>query len=249
MHLLRSSRRFAVERGTSFFKGLLRRSNIVFLWPAFLAFLFSSGSCDESLPAYVEPSRLFDAAVHGGYALTIIDNSMKVFVTVTNIFDETLQAPALIEGEVDIVSVRDPGVRKTFLLTRANVTSALAIDPYTGVLTIDAGATVNLMVSWDLIDDTKRDLRRAFFKYVDDPSCSARCLAYPEDFVITGYVQLLDRTGPVLFGPVVYSFCHVSHWINPKDCPPIIVDEPCSVRAPRTGSTCYPFPDTTESVN
>ena len=241
MHPLRSTRRFAVRRITPFFRGLLRKSNAILLWPPLLALFFYSGSCNESLPPYDEPQRLFDATVTGDYTLTASDNSMKVYVTVRNTFDETLQARFALGGEVDIVSARDPSVRKTFFLTPGIIMSIPGYDPRTGILTIDPGGTVSLGISWDLVDDSGNDLRASFFRYVEDPACSLRCLAYAEDFVLSGNVQLLERTGPVLFGPVVYSLCFVSQWINPKLCPPIITGEPCSVRAPKGGVPCYPF--------
>jgi hypothetical protein len=237
----RTSRRFTVERGALFLKDFLRKRYVIYLAPSLLALLLSSGSCDESLPPYNEPQRLFAASIEGAYALTIKDNSMKLYVTVKNIFDETLQGRSVIQGAIEIASARDPSIKKTFSITAANIMSARGYNRAAGLLTIDAGESVRLGTSWDLVDDNGRDLRTSFFRYVSDPSCNARCLALTEDFVLTGNILLLDRTGPALFGPTVYSFCHVSQWIEPKMCPPILTDEPCVVRAPQTGQPCDPF--------
>jgi len=216
--------------------------------PAFLGILGAAlflaiGPCSESLPVYQEPQKLFDGKIEGAYALTIIDNSMKVYLSVTNIFDETFEGQGVLTGSIEIVSARDPNVRKTFSISGGNVISARGYDRATGRLVIDPGDTLRLGVSWNLVDDTGRDLRRDFFSYIQDATCLeyTRCLAFTEDFVLKGNVKLYDRTAPVLAGPTAYSFCYVTKWINPKDCPPITTSAPCNLRPPQLVPPCFPF--------
>jgi hypothetical protein len=217
--------------------------------PAFLgilgaALLLAIGPCSESLPVYQEPQKLFDGKIEGVYVLTISDNSMKVYLSVTNIFDETFEGQGILTGSIEIVSARDPNVRKTFSISGGNVMSARGYDRVTGRLLIDPGDTVRLGVSWNLVDDTGRDLRRDFFSYIQDSTCLEymRCLAFTEDFVLKGSVKLYDRTAPVLAGPTAYSFCYVTKYVNPKDCPPIITSAPCNLRPPQLAPPCFPFP-------
>ena len=216
--------------------------------PAFLGILGAAlflaiGPCSESLPVYQEPQKLFDGKIEGAYALTIIDNSMKVYLSVTNIFDETFEGQGVLTGSIEIVSARDPNVRKTFSISGGNVISARGYDRATVRLVIDPGDTLRLGVSWNLVDDSGRDLRRDFFSYIEDSTCLeyTRCLAFTEDFVLKGNVKLYDRTAPVLAGPTAYSFCYVTKWINPKDCPPIITSAPCNLRPPQLVPPCFPF--------
>jgi hypothetical protein len=217
--------------------------------PAFLGILGAAlflaiGPCSESLPVYQEPQKLFDGKIEGAYALTIIDNSMKVYLSVTNIFDETFEGQGVLTGSIEIVSARDPNVRKTFSISGGNVISARGYDRATVRLVIDPGDTLRLGVSWNLVDDSGRDLRRDFFSYIEDSTCLeyTRCLAFTEDFVLKGNVKLYDRTAPVLAGPTAYSFCYVTKWINPKDCPPIITSALCNLRPPQLVPSCFPFP-------
>jgi hypothetical protein len=217
--------------------------------PAFLgilgaALLLAIGPCSESLPVYQEPQKLFHGQIEGVYVLTISDNSMKVYLSVTNIFDETFDGQGVLTGSIEIGSARDPSVRKTFSITGANVISARGYDRTTGRLLIDPGDTLRLGVSWNLVDDTGRDLRRDFFSYIQDTTCleQMRCLAFTEDFVLKGSVKLYDRTAPVLAGPTAYSFCYVTKYVNPKDCPPIITSAPCNLRPPQLVPSCIPFP-------
>jgi len=217
--------------------------------PAFLgilgaALLLAIGPCSESLPVYQEPQKLFDGKIEGVYVLTISDNSMKVYLSVTNIFDETFEGQGVLTGSIEIVSARDPNVRKTFSVSGGNVISARGYDRATGRLVIDPGDTLRLGVSWNLVDDSGRDLRRDFFSYIQDSTCLEymRCLAFTEDFILQGSVKLYDRTAPVLAGPTAYSFCYVTKWISPKDCPPIITSAPCNLRPPQLVPPCFPFP-------
>jgi hypothetical protein len=214
-----------------------------FLGALVAVLLVTLGPCSESLPPYQDPARLFDARIDGAYALTSNDNSMKVYFSVTNVYDETIDGQGVITGSIEVRSARDPNVKKTFSLTGTNVVSAPGFDRITRRLIVDPGDTIRLGVSWDFIDDAGRDLRRDFFSYIEDMTCRdfGRCLAFTEDFILQGSVRLYDRTAPVLVGPTVYSLWYVNKWVLPRDCPPIITTAPCNLTPPQTAPACFPF--------
>lgn len=201
----------------------------------------SFGPCDESLPVYEEPAKVFSGKIEGSYGLTVAENTMVIFFTITNNFDETFQGDANLKGSIEIVSMRDPSVRKTFTVGPANIIRSNGYDRTSDKLTIDPKDTIKFMVRWDLIDDKGVDLKTSFFKYVVDPSCEElRCLAFTEDFSLRGNITLFDKTGPVFAGPVGYSFCFASNWVNPRCCPPIITSAPCNFRPPQPFKACFP---------
>ncbi|MBI3788458.1 MAG: hypothetical protein HY276_09410 [Ignavibacteriales bacterium] len=200
----------------------------------------SFGPCNESLPVYEEPTKVFSGKIEGSYGLTVAENMMAIFFTVRNNFDETFQADAALKGNIEIVSLRDPSVRKTFAIGPANVSQSSGYDRTSGKLTIDPRDSIKFQVHWNLIDDNGRDLKTSFFQYIVDPTCDLRCLAFTEDFSIRGNVTLFKQTGPVFAGPINYSFCFVSNYVLGRCCPPIITSAPCNFRPPQLGKPCFP---------
>jgi hypothetical protein len=120
------------------------------------------GSCDESLPPYRAPAGLFEGWLRGSYVLTRTDNSLKVYFTIRNIFDESFQGPAELTGSIRIVSARNPDIAKTFFLTARNIIEGSGYDGATGTLLLDPGKSIRLGVSWNFVDDEGRDLRDIF---------------------------------------------------------------------------------------
>lgn len=210
---------------------------IVFL----IAFLsLSSGPCDETIGPSEEPQRVFKTRVEGFYVLSLIDNSLKVYLIVKNVFDETLQGPAIFKGSVEITSARDPNVRRTFTLTAANVISARGYDRTRSTFTFDSGDSIRVGVSWDFKTDEGRDLRKDFFSYIADKTCQLRCLAFTEDFILKGNIQLFKQTTLAIAEMTPYSLCFVSRYASPGACPPIITTDPCNLRPPQNAKTCFP---------
>ncbi|MBI3787376.1 MAG: hypothetical protein HY276_03875 [Ignavibacteriales bacterium] len=213
----------------------------LFLIYAFAVASFAFGPCNESLPTYQAPDKIFEGSISTAYLLTIQYNAMSVQLVMVNIFDETFQAQGVLKGYVEIVSARDPSIRKRLEVGPGNVIHARGYDRNTGMLLIDPQDTIRVGVQWDFkADDSGRDLRRQFFQYIADTTCSTRCLAYTEDFIITGELKIYDQRAPVRFGPAGYSLCFVSQWVRPGDCPPIITSAPCNLRPPQSVKPCTP---------
>jgi hypothetical protein len=189
-----------------------------------------SMSCDESLPPYQNPSNVLEGKVRAQYVLSFSENSMHVFFTVTNVYEETFQGQAPLTGTLVVTSKRNPQVQKTFHLTANNISYAASYDKATGVLTIDPGDSVVFSSTWDFIDDAGQDLRLTFFRYVADTSCSGRVIAPDETFVLQGSAKVYDKLPEVSGGPIEYTFCHVNIWVGSHSCPTIFVEPPCGIR-------------------
>ena len=184
-------------------------------------------SCDENLPPYRDPSDLMEGKIEGQYVLTISDNSVKVFVTIRNVFDETLEGHAPLEGAIEIESLRDPRLRKSVPLRVANMISVHGYNSSLGLLTIDPGDSIRLGYSWNLIADNGTDLRSQFFRYTPDATCQDRLIANEETFILRGELKVFDRLPAVRCGPAGFAFCYVNKWVPPRDCPPILTDRSC----------------------
>jgi hypothetical protein len=189
-------------------------------------------TCKESLPVYHAPANMFQARLTPFYGLTASENKLHIFVVVQNIFDETLEGEASINGRVQLVSTADPNVVKTFTLGPGNILHAPGYHPGTGMLTFNARDTIIFDASWDLgqrplLDDAGKDLTAGLLHLGTDPACPMdRTISDPQNFSVEGFVQLFDRSGPSVAGKVVFRFCLISNWVNPKYCP--YVTAPCN---------------------
>lgn len=220
-----------------------RRCQSALIHAFVIIFSLAAHACKESLPPYVEPVDFLTGRIEGAYVLRLNDNSMRVYFTVKNVFDETLQAPAYFHGTIKVISSRDDSVRKTFTVTTANVISAPGYERSTGILTFPPGDSIWLGVSWDFTDDRGRDLRREFFRYIIDPTCydslATRCLAYTEYFALSGEITIFKQRAPVV-ARGDYALCFVSRFVAPKYCPPIITTDPCNLHPPQPVRGCFP---------
>lgn len=185
--------------------------------------------CDENLPEYKDPQGLFRPSLEAHFVfgpfLNVPDSTLKIFFNVTNVFDETFDAVVAIDGYVEITLIRDTSYHKTFRLTDAHIYSATNYNRTTRKLRIDPGDSLRLMVSWDFIDDSGRNLRNGVFQYKPDPTCFGRKFAPPEFFVLRGQLKLFDKTGYLFPPDTVYRLCHFSVFI--PSCPRFPLDGEC----------------------
>jgi hypothetical protein len=201
-----------------------------------LLFAFCFHSCDEELPVYTEPTARLDAKIEGEYFLSDVEHSLRAYVRITNLYDETLDGPASLTGSIVLFAARDTSIHRTFPLTRANLVAGTVNA--SGILKIDPKETIILKATWDfpgnsVIDDYGRHLSGDsatvhFFSYVQDPTCRFRLFAKPEDFVLQGTVNLFSQRAPVSAGPTIFRFCFVTNFVPVKDCPRIVTTVPCS---------------------
>jgi len=131
-------------------------------------------SCDESLPPYKQPPSLlratFDVAdgrlsrqvVCDATFLSWDPGAVELRIDVINAFDETLQGPASqVSGEVEVWKKDDRSFRRTIPI-------AGVFDPRhvrNGILTLDPGDTLEVVVLWHHNDERNRRLWKVFFQH------------------------------------------------------------------------------------
>jgi hypothetical protein len=175
-------------------------------------------ACNEDLPGYNDPADVFDAHMDAAYVITRTDNSVRVYILVTNDYDETLQGRAAFGGQIAVVWTRDPSRRKTVTLTPAHLIYARSYNPNSQVLTLDPGDSIRLGFVWNLIDDDGVDLRQ-FFTYRQDPLCPARFISEPEFFRLSGEVKVFDRTALAVAPAWLYRLEHQDRWVMCEPSP------------------------------
>ncbi|MEX1139338.1 MAG: hypothetical protein WEB33_06375 [Bacteroidota bacterium] len=205
-----------------------------------LAIITAGPICNEDLPPYSTPQDYLKGSIRGGYVITDSDNSVKIYLDVTNRYDETLEGHAVLSGEMEISLLRNPAFRKSFVITPDNLLTPNNYNTTTGEIRIDPGETIRFGVSWDLVDENGTDLRDSVFQYWVDPECpnggppsgsGARCVAEEERFVILGSVDVFSQTGHVVAGPEPFILCHVNKFVFGSFCSLIDYGNPCSKRA------------------
>lgn len=208
------------------------RSNLL-IRVAIAVLSLALSTCKESLPVYHAPSNMFQARLTPFYGLTASENKLHIFLLVQNVFDETLEGEASITGRIQLVSTTDPTVVKTLTLGPANILTARGYHPGTGILTFNPRDTIIFDASWDLsqrplLDDAGKDLTVGLLHLDTDPECpTGRKRSVPQDFIVEGFVQLFDRSGPAVESKVVFRLCLISNWVNPSACP--YITAPCNV--------------------
>jgi len=176
-------------------------------------------ACDESLPPRNDPSLLFKGSVSTKYSLLWNENVLRVVVSLVNIYDETIQARALMTGTVEIALVRNSTYRKTIHFDGSHLITTKFYNPSTQEVTINPGDTIRFIYVWNFIDDNNVNLTEDVFHYYLDQSCPGRYLAYNESFALTGTFQLLEKVSSVRLTPTVLSLCYIRNYVSPHDCP------------------------------
>jgi hypothetical protein len=203
-----------------------------------------AGPCDESLPSHEEPDAYFQGRITAQYSHSPNENGLRGLIVVRNVFDETLQGSAALQGSVIIESLRNPALRKTVQLTRANILFLRGYDARTNTFTFDAGDSISMVYTWDFAsDDGARDWRTSFFTYVSDTLCNGllinRCLALTEDLMIT--VQFTVFHGRVPMRAMTqFPLCYVSRYVHPNFCPTPMTNPPCFIPPSPAGTPCIP---------
>jgi hypothetical protein len=187
-------------------------------------------SCYEELPPYKEPDSFLAATISAQYLLKVQEHSLRLFVEVRNLYHETLEGPIDITGAITVTFARDPAVKKTFPLSKQNLTR---YNPSpSGDLRIDPNGTIILQAIWlfsgdSVIVDGGTDLshgpegRAPFLNFINDPTCSLRKLALPENLLLEATLTVFGQKGQVSTGTVVFPFSFVSKYVDPRVCPQI----------------------------
>ncbi len=194
----------------------MRTGNII--WRLVPILLFSL-SCKEELPVHNDPDQILQAITWGQYVISPTDNSLKGYLTVSNVFDEALDGQAYLRGTLRIVWDRNSEYRKTFSITPANVISAPQYNRTTGRLTILPGDSIRLGVSWDFVADDGRRIED-WMSYHRDPTCSQRLITVPLTFTISAELKVFDVVGFVVARSSKATFQHHRSYVSNRFCTP-----------------------------
>lgn len=174
-------------------------------------------SCAESLPPYEDPLNVLKGDAWSAYVITNVDNSIKIFLTVVNTYDETFEGIAILRGEATITWGGDPAAVKRFNLDASHLISARGYNPATRMLTFDPGDSIRIGVSWNFITDAGLNVREAIL-YHRDPLCYPRFISHPETFHLTAEILVYDRTGKVIGSPRSFTFQITKEYVDPRSC-------------------------------
>jgi hypothetical protein len=163
-------------------------------------------SCDESLPPHVQPAILFRGVLRPQTVPTHGYSALYVWMTVTNIFDETLQAPAAVQGNMVITLERDPSIHKTVTVDKTLLLITDDLRPQ-GQVTLNPGDSLAFVFKWtDFIDDNGNSLLTTVFHDLPDPFDPTKRIPVPETFIVRGSLQVFSTFGSVSFQPVELVF-------------------------------------------
>ncbi|HLA68788.1 MAG TPA: hypothetical protein VJN65_03715 [Bacteroidota bacterium] len=186
-------------------------------------------TCNEALPPFENLGTVIKAGViRARYVLVVDDNSMEITLSVRHLYDETFEGMTNLNGSVTIALPRLQSVHKTVLFNYTSLTTNQKYNTTTKILRFDPGDTLIFRIRWDFVDDNGDSLKNTAFRYYADPNCPFRCIAEEEVFSLTASLRLFDEVPAAAYGPVPFSVCHVTNWIDSQVCAPINVSSPCS---------------------
>ncbi|HEY4611724.1 MAG TPA: hypothetical protein VII11_01945 [Bacteroidota bacterium] len=186
---------------------------------AALVVIIAGVSCDESLPMYRDPADVFDANNDALYAIRPSDNSLKAFINIVNIFDDTFEDRAAVEGSLTIEWSGNSSVRKTFRLGSSAIISG-KYNAASNRLTIGPNDTLKFGVSWNFITDSGQNIRD-IVQYHKDPTCQQRWVSDPLTFFVRSEVKVFERTGLVTGKTFKITFQHHREYFSDQFCTPL----------------------------
>jgi hypothetical protein len=177
-------------------------------------------ACKESLPTRNDPTNLFYGYLDVKYSLLWNENALRIGINVSNIYDETIQARASLQGTVDVTLISNTLYNKTIKFTDNNLVSTKKYNSATKELTLDPGDSITFVYTWNFVDNNNVDLTADVFRYYRDPDCTLRYIAYSESFAVSGTFQIIENLEIVKLKPKVFNLCYVTNYVLPKYCGP-----------------------------
>ena len=166
----------------------------------------SGFSCDEPLPLHTEPGTLFNGVLSVRYISK--SQTLLINITVKNIFDETLQDTASLNGSIQIVMSGSPQYQRTIAIDRSNLTSRTQISPGSNILTVISGDSLTFSYQWNFATDNNISLPSDVFVKVPDTQFPGRFVSLPVTFLLSASIQVFTRTGLVTLFPTSFVFVY-----------------------------------------
>lgn len=193
---------------------------IIFFFFICFGVLVGSG-CDESLPPRDNPDILFKGDISCTYIYSDKENDCRFLIDVTNIYDETIQDTALVQGTIEVSLKRDPQYHKTIHLSLQNFLGPFVYDTLRNLFTIDPEKKATFSATWNFVDDNQVDLTTTIFTYQVDTTCPFRTISQTETFIVKGSIQIVNRGGITSFGPKEFKTFYITpSYIVTKTCTP-----------------------------
>lgn len=188
-------------------------------WHAVVAFasLLTTLACREHLPAYEDPTDVFEAKLHANLVYRLDETSVLVSFVLVNRFDDTLEDLVDVDGTITVTLLRDASTVRTFTLTPAEISST-GYDPASRRLRLDPGRSVTIQVRYDFRDDSGRDLTSSVLQFDVDPACPFRRVTGPEIYDIRASVRLFARTKASVAPPLSYVLCLPVPFVDDRTC-------------------------------
>jgi hypothetical protein len=183
---------------------------------AILLAAFFSLRCSESLPVYQEPQKILDCSVsyeapspilfghveeNAPKRIYLSSTTTKIFVSVVNIFDETIQDEIpkdLVFGYIEIWHPNVPGMYRKIQISSGDLFTRGVYDVDTRTLTIDPNNMVKFQVYWDYKDssNTYVFMGMPIADEYNSGGYYTRILK-PVPFRVRATVQLYSRLAPI----------------------------------------------------
>ncbi len=114
--------------------------------------------CEDPLPVYVAPERIFEARFVSltPDTLTIRTNGsgtqaqypiLIISYTITNVYEETIQLPVDLTGSVEIRIPTRPEINSSVLVSNENIVPTTAFDRDANVLTLPPGSSIYIQAA------------------------------------------------------------------------------------------------------
>ncbi len=174
-----------------------------------IAFLSASSihsSCNESLPPYAPPANVFTGSLQPEMLYSAKTAPvLRIYFTATNTFQQTLQGHGNLTGTLRLVLANDTSYHKTFALDSSCLVNTQALNPRTGLVTVDPGGSLLILVVWDFTDDDGRFIPGDAFPLTPDPNCPTIGRSDPQPLTLTCSFRVFDLVGQVVVEPVRYD--------------------------------------------
>lgn len=115
-------------------------------------------SCNEELPPRSDPQNLLQASIQAYYDGAIdplfgpYENEVRIYVNITNNYDETLEGLVDLSGELEIVWQGEREYRRTVKLDASKIV-AINYDLNSGRLALDPKRTITFVYKWPFDSD------------------------------------------------------------------------------------------------
>lgn len=208
------------------------------------AIMFFSAGCRENLPVRVDLSDQVRVTVRSRYETKSKSSQagqIRIFLTVTNRTDETLDDVAPISGQLEVTWQVPKDYAPRFSITRTlpftfrNIFSAKKFNEQTQRLTIDPKDSLVISMVWDLKSNDSTYLL-PYFPWTEDMSgCYVampfesvpvrRRISVPQAFIVKANVKIFDRLAVLTARPTTIRQCIMHPHNGEFSLPPF---QPCS---------------------